>query len=62
LLTRGSRRICCTPGREPLKPPAGSEYFGLNRRARINVAGPLGSLGSGGMRKKWRSSDALVPM
>lgn len=27
----------------------------------MKVGGPLGSLGSGGIRKKWRSSEALVP-
>lgn len=59
--TRGSRRICCTPGSEPLGAPAGSEYNGGRREARIKAAVPLGSLGSGGIRKKWSSSDALVP-
>jgi hypothetical protein len=42
-------------------PPAGSEYSGGSRDARIKVDELLGSVGSGGMRKKWRSSEALVP-
>ena len=61
LPTRGSRRICCTPGREPLGAPAVSEYTGGRREARMKAGAPVGSSGSGGMRKKWSSSEALVP-
>jgi hypothetical protein len=40
--------------------PADSEYNG-GREAKMKVDCPLGSAGSGGMRKKWMSSEPLVP-